>query len=245
LENWTKDKFRLLALLAHPDDETFRPGGTLALLAQLGVKIQVVSATNGDAGSCGVPPLCKPQDLSRVRRKELQQACITLGILPPQFLDYRDGFLNQADTKVGIQKIQSMIQNFIPQVLLSFGPDGLSGHPDHIEIGKWAQEAYQDTEQVAALYTLAVPKSLADQLNLHQVIPVNDDEIALEVDISSVWKTKLAAIHCHATQLSSTPLLRASEERKQKFFCREYYTLAAERNSRGNFLPVFLKDYII
>ena len=53
----------LLAVFAHPDDETFRPGGTLALLARGGVRVQVLTATRGEAGSCGDPPLCTPEEL--------------------------------------------------------------------------------------------------------------------------------------------------------------------------------------
>ncbi len=53
----------LLAIFAHPDDETFRPGGTLALLAQRGVKVHVLTLTHGEAGSCGEPPLCTPDEL--------------------------------------------------------------------------------------------------------------------------------------------------------------------------------------
>ena len=236
---------RLLAFLAHPDDESYRPGGTLALLARKGVQVQVVSATKGSAGSCGDPPLCKPKDLPKTRLNELRQACRTLDILPPILLDYRDSHLNQVDRKKGVQKLLTIIHEFQPQVILSFGPDGLSGHPDHITIGNWALHAYQLNELVAAIYTLAVPKTIADQLELNQVIPVADSEIALGVDISSVWNTKLAAIHCHATQLSSTPLFYASEARQKKFFNYEYYVLAAERNLNNNFLPDVLRGYLI
>ena len=55
--------FSLLAVFAHPDDETFRPGGTLALLARQGVRVQVLTATRGESGSCGDPPLCQPGKL--------------------------------------------------------------------------------------------------------------------------------------------------------------------------------------
>lgn len=245
MRNWEPDKLTLLAVFAHPDDETFRPGGTLALLARLGVGVQVVSATYGEAGPCGDPPLCTPEELPDVRRSELCAACAALGILPPQFLDYRDGTLDQADAETVIAQILSIVNAVQPQVMLSFGPDGLSGHPDHIAIGKWAFEAYQRAENVAALYTLAVPQSVADQLGMHLVHPVADAEITFGVDVSSVWETKLAAICCHATQLSSTPLLRAPEERQRLFFGREYFVKAAERNPRQDFLPELLKEFLL
>ncbi|MEW5873483.1 MAG: PIG-L deacetylase family protein [Chloroflexota bacterium] len=239
------DTPRLLAVFAHPDDETFRPGGTLALLVRLGVVVQVVSATYGEAGSCGEPPLCTPEELPEVRQRELRAACTALGVLPPQFLGYQDGTLEQVEAEAGIAQILSIVNAVQPQVLLSFGPDGLSGHPDHIAIGKWALEAYQRAENVAALYTLAVPQSVAGQLGMRQVHAVADADIAFGVDVSSVWETKLAAIRCHATQLSATPLLRAPEERQRLFFEREYFVKAAERDSQGNFLPGVLKDFLL
>ena len=74
---------RFLAVFAHPDDETFRAGGTLALLVQAGVQVQVVTATRGEAGSCGDLPLCVPEDLPALRERELRCACQDLGIEPP------------------------------------------------------------------------------------------------------------------------------------------------------------------
>jgi LmbE family N-acetylglucosaminyl deacetylase len=239
------DKLALLAVFAHPDDETFRPGGTLALLARLGVDVQMVSATYGEAGSCGDPPLCTPEELPEMRRRELNCACAALGILPPQFLGYRDGVLDQADAEKLIVEILAVVDAVHPQVMLSFGPDGLSGHPDHIAIGGWALETFQRAPDVAALYTLAVPQSLANQLGMRQVHPVADAEIAFGVDVTSVWETKLAAIHCHATQLSETPLLRAPEDRQRLFFGREYFVKAAERRPEQNFLPGVLEDYLL
>ena len=78
----TGDTPVLLAVFAHPDDETFRPGGTLALLARRGVKVHVLTLTHGEAGSCGRPPLCMPDELPACER-ELRCACAALGIQPP------------------------------------------------------------------------------------------------------------------------------------------------------------------
>jgi LmbE family N-acetylglucosaminyl deacetylase len=87
----------LLAVFAHPDDETFRPGGTLALLARQGVQVYLLTATRGEAGSCGDPPVCRPEELPVVRERELRCACAALGIEPPHILDYPDGRLSDVD----------------------------------------------------------------------------------------------------------------------------------------------------
>lgn len=96
--------------------------------------------------------------------------------------------------------------------------------------------------QVTALYTVAVPRSLAETLNMRQVRAVPDEAIALTVDVSPVWETKLAAIRCHATQLSSSPMMSASEERQRLFFGREHFVRAAACPSGVDFLPGILNQ---
>ena len=71
----------LLAVFAHPDDESFRPGGTLALLARSGVRVHLLTATRGEAGACGDPPLCTPEELAGAGGNvELRCACAALGV---------------------------------------------------------------------------------------------------------------------------------------------------------------------
>jgi LmbE family N-acetylglucosaminyl deacetylase len=240
----TGDTPALLAVLAHPDDETFRPGGTLALLAQRGIKVHVLTLTHGEAGSRGDPPLCAPEELPSVRERELRNACSTLGVQPPRLLDYADGHLPEANAETMIAQILSVVNEIRPQILLSFGPDGLSGHPDHIIIGQWTSEAFRRAKGIAALYTVAVPQSLAQRLDMRQIHPVADEAIALTVDVSSVWETKLAAMRCHATQWSLSPMMSAPAERQHLFFGREYFVRAAMRGSAADFLPDVLKGYL-
>ena len=131
----------LLAVFAHPDDETFRCGGTLALLATRGVRVHILTATRGEVGSCGDPPLCLPEELAAWRERELRGACQALGLEPPIVLGYADGMLAEADPEEIIERIVRAVRQLRPQVMLSFGPEGLSGHPDHIAIAYRAAEA--------------------------------------------------------------------------------------------------------
>lgn len=237
--------YKLLAVFAHPDDETFRPGGTLALLARKGVRIQVLTATRGQAGSCGDPPLCTPEELPAVRERELRCACAALGLDPPLLLDYDDGRLAEADPEQITMQILAVVNETHSQVLLTFGPDGLSGHPDHIAIGQCAAQACVRSTQNAALYTIAIPQTLAEQLEMHQVHPVPDEQISLRVDISSAWKIKQAAMTCHATQRAATPLMNMPDERQRLFFGREYFVRVACRNPESDFIPEILKGYCL
>ena len=240
----TGDTPALLAIFAHPDDETFRPGGMLALLAQRGVNVHVLTLTHGEAGSCGEPPLCTLDELPSVRERELRCACAALGIELPRVLDYPDGHLTEADPERVISDILAIVRQVRPQVLLSFGPDGLSGHPDHILVGQWAAEAFRRVEGAAAVYTVAVPQSLATRLEMKQIHSVPDETIALSVDVSAVWETKLAAMRCHATQWSSSPMLSAPTERQRLFFGQEHFVQAALRRSADDFLPQALQGFL-
>ena len=236
-------ELRLLAVFAHPDDETFRPGGTLALLARHGVGVHVLTATRGQAGSCGDPPLCTQEELPAVRERELRCACAALDVEPPRLLDYQDGHLSEVSPEKITEHILAAVTETHPQVLLTFGRDGLSGHADHIAIGQAAAQAYARCDDIAAIYTLAVPRSLAEQLEMLQVHSIPDERISLAVDVASAWEAKQAAMACHMTQRSSTPLMGAPEARQRLFFGREFYVRAACRLLDRDFLPQMLKEY--
>jgi len=226
----------LLAVFAHPDDESYRPGGTLALLARRGVRVYVLTATRGEAGVCGDPPLCRPEELPAMRERELRCACAALGIQPPRLLDYRDGHLSEVGPGQLTARVLEVVREVRSQVMLTFGPDGLSGHPDHVAIGRCAREAFLRAEEVAALYTVAIPHSVAERLDMKQVRPVPDEAIALAVDISPAWEAKMAAIRCHATQLSSSPVMRTPIAQQRLFFGMEYFVRAAVRRAEQDFL---------
>lgn len=231
---------RLLAVFAHPDDETYRAGGTLSLLAGRGVSVQVLTTTRGQAGSCGNPPLCAPKELAAVRENELICACAALDIEPPFLLDYLDGHLAEVNPEAIIAEILAVIEDLRPQVILTFGQDGLSGHPDHIAIGEFTTEAYRRSNSVDALYTLAVPQSLADTLGMSQIHAVLDKKITLNVDVSGSWDSKIKAIQCHATQLSSSPINRAPLEHQLLFLGSEHFILASKRKP-DNFFSYLAK----
>ena len=213
----------LLAVFAHPDDETFRCGGTLALLAQRGVRVQVLTATRGQAGSRGDPPLCVQEELPAVRENELRCACAALGIQPPILLDYQDSQISEADPERIVSEILAVIHEVHPKMILTYGPDGVSGHPDHIAIGRFTTEAFHRALDVVALHTIAVPQSVAKTLGMTQIHSVPDHSISLTVDVSIVWNAKMSAIHCHQTQLGESPILQAPPEKQHLFLGTEHF----------------------
>ena len=226
----------LLAVFAHPDDESFRCGGMLALAARRGVRVHLLTATRGEAGMPDDSPMYRPEELAHVHMQELRCACRALGIAEPHILEYPDGYLERIDTEELTRTILDEIEMVHPQVLVSFGPDGLSGHPDHIAVGRCVAAAFEKSKQVAALYTVAVPRSLTEQLGMERVRGVPDECINLTVDVSAAWETKMAAIRCHATQVRSSPMLWAPAERQRAFFGIEHFVRVACRHPEQDIL---------
>ena len=206
----------------------------MALLARRGIGVHLLTATRGQAGSCGNPPLCRPDELPAVREAELRCACAALGIEPPRLLDYRDGGLAEVDEKEAVEQVMAAIREWWPQVLLTWPPDGLSGHPDHVAVSHWTALAFQRAvamgrDAPAAIYHLAVPRSVAQALGLAHLHAIPVEEVTLAVDITPVWEQKLAAIRCHRTQASGSPILAAPEEKQRLFLGREHFRRAQAR----------------
>lgn len=101
-------------------------------------------------------------------------------------------------------------------------------------------EAYRRAEGVAAVYTLALPHSIVQRLEMKGVQSLPDEAITLTVDISPVWEAKLAAIRCHGTQLSTSSIMHASIERQRLFLGTEHLVRAAVRQTALDFLPEVL-----
>lgn len=235
-KDWQTFRNSLLAIFAHPDDEAFRCGGTLALLARRGVHVHVLTFTRGQAGSCGQPPICTREELGVVRTDELLCSCQALGLETPLVLDYEDGRLAEVAQDEGVTRVTACIQAIRPQVLLTWPLHGLSGHPDHSAVSRWTVAAYQQAKRtgiddLAALYHLAMPDSLAKELGLNQLHTLPDNEVTVTVDVQSVWEQKVVAIACHRTQAGESPILQAPMERQIRFLGQEHFFRAIASQS--------------
>ena len=136
------NRLSLLAVVAHPDDEAYSIGSTLTCYAAEGCDVHLVTATRGEAGEISDSALASPANLPMVREQELRCACQVYGIHPPLFLDYVDGQLPIVNQGQAVGKLVRIIREQKPQVLISYGPDGIYGHYDHIAVHRWATIAY-------------------------------------------------------------------------------------------------------
>ena len=134
---------RLLGVFAHPDDETFCAGGTFARYAEQGAEIMVVSATRGQAGQIRDAAAGTRRTIAAVREAELRLACERLGITKVRCLDHVDGTLADAGFAALVDEVAEVICEFRPDVVITFGPDGGYGHPDHVTISAATTAACQ------------------------------------------------------------------------------------------------------
>ncbi len=136
------EELKLLFVLAHPDDETLGNGGTIARYADEGIEVHLVTATGGEEGWFGAPEENPgPEELARIREKELRGAAEVLGVSGVSLLGYHDGELAAASTPEVVGKIVSHIRRIRPQVVVTFDQNGLYGHPDHIAITQFTTAA--------------------------------------------------------------------------------------------------------
>lgn len=163
----------LLAIFAHPDDESFGAGGVMALAAAAGNPVWVLCATNGDQGG-------RPGEVEvdhsldpEIRREELRCACAALGVAEPIFLGYRDsgmegwgapeGAFSLAPLDEAVERCLAVIRRLRPAVIVTFDPGGVYGHPDHTKCSTVATEAYRRASAEpggpSALYHQALPQS--------------------------------------------------------------------------------------
>lgn len=137
---------RLMAVLAHPDDESLGFGGTLAKYAAEGVETSLVTATRGEAGRYrGIAPGAEghpgAEALGRIRETELREAAAVLGVRDLSLLDYRDQELDRARPSEAIGRVVTHLRRVRPQVVITFAHDGGYGHPDHVAICQFTTAA--------------------------------------------------------------------------------------------------------
>ncbi|MHB8077006.1 PIG-L deacetylase family protein [Desulfosporosinus fructosivorans] len=215
---------QMLLIFAHPDDESFALGGTIAKYAEQGVNITLVAATKGEAGK--VAGICKPEDLGSIREKELRNAAGVLGIANIIFLGYRDKDVPSAPPLEIVEKLVRIIRDVRPQVIITFGADGSSGHRDHRAIHHYTKAAVQFAKEQIEL-DWGTPYTLPRLCYVRPGWRLSADKL-LEADYTisvSVWaERKWQAILEHQTQAGSRQRFERLEEKvKQDYLSQEYY----------------------
>ncbi len=213
---------RVACVFAHPDDDTFGVGGSLALHADDDLELTAILATSGEAGRIADPSLATRGKLGGVREAEDLASWRALGLEPDvRFHRHPDGGLARIPRAELAAELAKVLEDVAPEVVVTFGPDGITGHPDHVAIGAAATDAFASARRsaperaFARLLHVAVPAGDLDRLNeglrargLEPIDstqpfmprPVPDDRIGVRVDCSGVFDRKLEALRAHKTQ---------------------------------------------
>jgi LmbE family N-acetylglucosaminyl deacetylase len=232
-----------MAVLAHPDDESLGVGGTLAKYAAEGIEVFLLTATRGDRGRYRGHATDDhrhpgPLALAKIREAELRNAASVLGVREVSVLDYHDQDLDRADPRGAVASIAGHLRRVRPHVVVTFGPDGAYGHPDHVAISQFTTaaaiaagdagftlsgvEAGRAPHAVSKLYYIAWAEaawaayqaafkkltSTVDGVE-RQATPWPDWAITTAIDTRAFWATVWRAVSCHESQIAGYERLKA------------------------------------
>jgi LmbE family N-acetylglucosaminyl deacetylase len=241
---------RVLALVvAHPDDDAYGLAGTVALHAEdPAFRFILIHATDGAKGDIAPGFPATPQTLGALRRAEDAKAWRALGRIPDrhEWLDYEDGEVAAVPFDEVVRCIADVLTDERPDVVATFGPDGITGHPDHIAIGAATDAAFHLCRQEPGpgfrrLVHGALPLSVFERWNesrKRQGLPmwdpaetyhlrgVPDAEIGITVDVSSVASAVVAGLREHRSQQHVLVDRRIEDEDWARSASREHLVIA-------------------
>ena len=214
----------VLGVWAHPDDEVYLSGGLMAAAVDGGNGVVCVTATRGERGTPD-PGRWPPSRLAPLREAELAASLAVLGVTDHRQLGYPDGGCAAVPADAAVGRLAGSIAEVRPDTVLTFGPDGMTGHADHRTVCAWTTAAVRQGEPARAPRLLYAAKtdSWCDRFDaVHHAVEVfppglpprfSVDEVAFDVVLpDDVLDRKIAALRAHASQV--TPLITAIGEKE-------------------------------
>jgi LmbE family N-acetylglucosaminyl deacetylase len=203
------ERLTLLFILAHPDDESFSGAGTVMQCAAAGARSILVTATLGERGKVGDPPVCDPRDLATCRAAELRDAAAIIGFDELYLLNYADGDLAHAPPDQIRGELVAHIRNTRPAVVITFDPNGFNVHPDHVAISRFASDAIAAAADPRWHRHAGPPHTVRRLLWTPPVAPWNatlSDRLEEQpgadfvIDVSAWRERRIAALRAHRSQ---------------------------------------------
>ena len=202
----------VVGVWAHPDDEAYLSAGLMGAAVDAGNRVVCVTATRGELGTPD-PALWPPARLARARERELRASLAAVGVDDHVWLPYRDGSCDTVDPADATTMIVRVLDDVAADTVVTFGPDGMTGHPDHIAVGRWATTAAEGARHrprlLYATKTVAFRDMYAD---LHRRMPifgpdgppaVERNEVAFALELrGAALDRKIAALSAHASQIA-------------------------------------------
>jgi LmbE family N-acetylglucosaminyl deacetylase len=233
----------VLAVFAHPDDESLACGGTLARLSDAGARVILMCGSRGESGSVSDPALVADTDLGAVRTRELREAASILGVSEVIVLEHPDGDLRWEDVPEFHSEIVAAVQKYKPDAVITFAEDGLYWHLDHIGVHERTYTAVKSFGPAAPpLYYVTMPqgvmRSVADAAHAKGGAPADSSFWGIEpdafgdaaipatfaIDVRQWVPRKLAALRCHRTQMGpNNPIAWIDEQDARRWLGAEYF----------------------
>ena len=251
----------LLAIFPHPDDETFSAGGLMAAARDRGDHVVLICATRGEAGESGDPTHDSPEALGQAREAELRAAMKFLNVDDVRFLGYRDSGMEgsaearnpqafvQASVGEAAARLSPMIRAIRPDTIVTFGQDGVYGHPDHVHLHhvvkravlEAGEDASPDPWQTPYLYFATAPREDLEELLARPRSPLASisqraranlgtprSQITNSVDVSRWAQQKQDAFVAHLSQTGDGgPLSGSPPEALERRLTAEHFVRAA------------------
>lgn len=208
----------ILGIWAHPDDEAYLSGGLMAIARNHGSRVVCVTATRGELGTSD-PETWPPEQLAAERTGELARCLAILGVTEHHWLGYRDGECAAVRASDAIARLCELIGEVRPDTVLSFGPDGITGHPDHQAVSAWTAAAFDRAAPAGArlLQAAAAERRAARWSALNASLgifppgyPVGTPDQQLSVDLMLDPDTASRKVRALAAQETQTSELRAA-----------------------------------
>ena len=203
----------ILGVWAHPDDETYLAAGLMAVGVRGGARVVCVTATRGQEGSWD-QERWPTATMGQVREAELMESLAILGVTEHHWLDYYDGTCADVPFEEGAGRVRAILQEAAPDSVLTFGPDGMTGHADHKAVSAWTTEAFNRGGKPGArlYYATQTPEwaaEIAPRMNVFNVFmepgtpPTTPrDQLAIAFALPpDVLEQKLKAIEAHVSQV--------------------------------------------
>jgi LmbE family N-acetylglucosaminyl deacetylase len=248
----------VLAVFAHPDDESLACGGTLARLSDGGARVALMCASHGERGALTGP--ARDLELGHVRAEELRRAAELLGVRDLVTFDHPDGELRWAEVTDLLAEIVMTVRRFKPAAVITFGEDGLYWHLDHVGVHERTTAALQLLGVDApALYYVTMPLGVMPAIVEHAIaggwtappkgfwsltpsaFGLGAEPPTMIVDVAAWTARKIAAIRCHRSQTGNNgPFARLNDEDARRWLGVEHFHRALTCGSQEPVLESLL-----
>jgi LmbE family N-acetylglucosaminyl deacetylase len=232
----------VLGIWAHPDDEAFLSAGLMAAARDAGNRVVCITATLGERGTDD-PQRWPPERLSLVRQHECRASLAALGVTEHHLLGISDGACAAAPQAAVVEQITEMVDAVAPDTIVTFGPDGMTGHEDHQVVSAWATAAHAAALSEARLLYATTTEEfvkaweparqdfdvfLAEGLPLRT--PATELAVALRLDQAMVDR-KIVALRAQASQTGGL-FAALGEDRVRQWWSTETFVAADTVRSR-------------